>query len=146
MSTPAPIPARLQEIIEEFRESDRAEKLALLLEYADRMPELPAWLREKHDEMDHVHECMTPVFVYAENQGGRLRFLFDVPPESPTIRGYAALLAEGMEGATPTEVIQLPADFFYAMGLQQALSPQRLNGISAILAHMKRLAVSHLAA
>lgn len=144
MSATGLIPARLQEIIEEFRESDRSEKLALLLEYADRMPELPVWLRDKHDQMDHVHECMTPVFVYAEDLGGRLRFLFDVPPEAPTIRGYAALLAEGLDGATPSEVIQLPADFFYAMGLQQALSPQRLNGISAMLAHMKRLAVAHL--
>ncbi len=140
------IPSRLQAIIADFAESDRQEKLALLLEYADRMPELPAWLRDQHDRMDHVHECMTPVFVFAEQRDGRLHFLFDVPPESPTIRGYAALLAEGLDGVTPAEVLQLPADFFYAMGLQQALSPQRLNGISAILAHMKRLALQHLSA
>jgi cysteine desulfuration protein SufE len=84
------------------------------------------------------------VFVYAESDQGRLRFLFDVPPESPTIRGYAALLAEGVAGETPETILQIPADFYYQMGLQQALSPQRLNGISAILAHMKRLAVKHL--
>jgi cysteine desulfuration protein SufE len=138
------IPARLREIIADFAESDRSEKLQLLLEYADRMPALPEWLRDQHDQMDHVHECMTPVFVYAESDQGRLRFLFDVPPESPTIRGYAALLAEGVAGETPETILQIPADFYYQMGLQQALSPQRLNGISAILAHMKRLAVKHL--
>lgn len=144
MSENEHIPPRLQAIIAEFAESDRHEKLQLLLEYADRMPELPEWLRDQHDRMDHVHECMTPVFVFAEARDGRMHFLFDVPAESPTIRGYAALLAEGLDGCSPEEVLQLPADFFYAMGLQQALSPQRLHGISAILAHMKRLAVGSM--
>ncbi len=144
MSDHSAIPPRLQEIILDFHESDRSEKLALLLEFADRMPELPQWLRDQHERMDHVHECMTPVFVFAEEHEHRLNFLFDVPPESPTIRGYAALLAEGLAGSTAEEVLRLPADFFYQMGLQDALSPQRLNGISAILAHMKRLAVEHL--
>jgi cysteine desulfuration protein SufE len=144
MSEQSAIPPRLQEIIADFHESDRSEKLALLLEFADRMPELPQWLRDQHERMDHVHECMTPVFVFAEEHERRLNFLFDVPPESPTIRGYAALLAEGLAGSTAEEVLRLPADFFYQMGLQDALSPQRLNGISAILAHMKRLAVGYL--
>jgi cysteine desulfuration protein SufE len=144
MSESYELPPRLAEIIEEFRESDRSEKLALLLEYADRMPELPEWLRDEHGQMDQVHECMTPVFVFAEEQAGRLRFVFDVPPESPTIRGFSALLAEGLEGLTAHEVLQVPSDFYFAMGLQGALSPQRLNGIGAILAHIKRLAVKHL--
>jgi cysteine desulfuration protein SufE len=138
------IPPRLQEIIEDFRDCDRQEKLQLLLEYADRMPELPAWLRDQHDTMQAIHECMTPVFVFVEAQDGKLHFVFDVPLEAPTIRGYAALLAEGLDGLPAADILQLPADFFYQMGLQHALSPQRLNGISAILAHMKRLAVQYL--
>jgi cysteine desulfuration protein SufE len=144
MDTTPYISPRLQEIIADFRESDRQEKLALLLEFADHMPELPAYLREQHHKMDHIHECMTPVYVFAEVRDQRLFFVFDVPPESPTIRGYAALLADGLAGSTAEEVLRLPADFFYQMGLQDALSPQRLNGISAILAHIKRLAVQHL--
>jgi cysteine desulfuration protein SufE len=144
MNSTAYIPPRLQEIIADFRDSDRQEKLALLLEFADQMPELPEWLHDQHERMDHVHECMTPVYVFAEERDQHLYFLFDVPPESPTIRGYAALLADGLAGSTAEEVLRLPADFFYQMGLQDALSPQRLNGISAILAHIKRLAVQHL--
>ncbi len=144
MNTTEHIPPRLQAIIDDFRESDRQEKLQLLLEYADRMPELPAWLRDQHDTMHNIPECMTPVFVFVEEREGKLHFVFDVPPESPTIRGYAALLADGLDGLPAQDILQLPADFFYQMGLQQALSPQRLNGISAILAHMKRLAVQYL--
>ncbi len=137
----AMIPARLREIIVDFKESDKQEKLDLLLEFSDTMPLLPDWLADRHDEMNQVHECMTPVFVHAEHHADGMEFFFDVPPESPTIRGYAALLAEGLRGARPQEVLQVPADFFQEMGLQQVLTPQRMNGISAVLAHMKRLAV-----
>jgi len=139
MSTPA-LPARLREIVEEFREADRDEKLELLLEYADRLPPLPEAL-QGHSHMEQVHECMSPVFVYAEREGAGVRFHVDVPEEAPTTRGYAALLAEGLRGATPDQVAAVPADFSHEMGLQRVLSPQRLNGISAILAYMKRQAL-----
>lgn len=132
------LPPRLVEIIEEFKDSDRQEKLDLLLEFADKLPPLPARLQASRDSMEQVHECMTPVFLQTELADGGVVFHFDIPPESPTTRGYAALLAEGLHGAPPQDVVALPGDFFTAMGLQQILSPQRLNGITAILAYMKR--------
>ena len=140
----ASIPPRLQEIIEDFSWAEGQEKLELLLEFSEQMPALPDWLHDKRDEMDQVHECMTPVFVHAETHDNKMTFYFDVPPESPTVRGYAAILAEGVQGATPEEVIVIPNDFYLQMGLHQVLSHQRMNGIAAILAHMKRLAVNEL--
>jgi cysteine desulfuration protein SufE len=134
------LPPRLGEIVEEFRESSREEKLELLLEYADRMPPLPEALRG-HQQMEQVHECMTPVFVHAEREGAGVRFHFDVPEEAPTTRGFASLLAEGLRGSTPDAVVAVPADFVQEMGLHKVLSPQRLNGITAILAYMKRQAL-----
>lgn len=134
------LPPRLREIVEEFKASDRDEKLELLLEYADRMPPLPESL-QNHQHMEQVHECMSPVFVYAEREGAGLRFHFDVPEEAPTTRGYASLLAEGLRGCTPAQVAAVSSDFIQEMGLHRVLSPQRLNGISAILAYMKRQAL-----
>jgi cysteine desulfuration protein SufE len=139
-----PIPPRLQEIVEDFGWSEGREKLELLLEFSEKLPPLPERLRERRDEMEEVPECMTPVFVHAEMDDGRMAFHFDVPPESLTVRGYAAILAEGLRGATPEEIIAVPRDFYLSMGLHEVLSPQRLNGMSAILAHMKRLAVKEL--
>ncbi len=57
------------------------------------------------------------------------------------MRGFAALMAEGLDGATPEQVLSVPNDFFYSMGLERVLTMQRLNGMGAILAYMKRLAV-----
>jgi cysteine desulfuration protein SufE len=138
------IPPRLQEIIEDFKISEGREKLELLLDYAENMPPLPDWLRDNHQSMDMVEECMTPVFVQAELDNGTMKFYFDVPAESPTVRGYAALLGAGLAGATPEEVLQLPADFSQELGLHEVLTNQRLQGISAILAHMKQLALKYV--
>lgn len=146
MSEPNPaIPSRLQEIIEDFQISEDREKIELLLDFSGRMPALPEWLRSQHDTMESVPECMTPVFMKSILQGGKMHFYFDVPDQSPTVRGYAAILAEGVDGATPQQVLGIPNGFFLDMGLEKVLSSQRLNGISAILAHMKRLAVEALA-
>jgi cysteine desulfuration protein SufE len=140
------IPPRLREILEDFGWCEGREKLELLLEFSEQMPPLPERLHEQRDTMEPVPECMTPVFIHAETDGssGKISFFFDVPPESPTVRGFAEILRDGTGDATPGEVIAIPNDFYLEMGLHQVLSHQRMNGISAILAHLKRLAVKEL--
>ena len=119
----------------------RQGKLECLLGRSGRLPPLPERLQADRDSMEIVHECMTTVFVRAEkDDDGRLTFYLDVPPESPTVRGYATILSEGLAGTTVEELMAVPTEFYLAMGLQQVLSGQRLTGIGAILAHMKRLA------
>jgi cysteine desulfuration protein SufE len=137
------IPDRLQEIIEDFGWLEGQDKLQLLLEFSERMPPLPEWLN-KETNMEQVHECMTPVFVHAEKDEQGMHFYFDVPPESPTVRGYAAILGEGLDGASPEQVMGLSPTFYQAMGLHKVLTTQRLNGIGAILAYIKRLASKEL--
>jgi cysteine desulfuration protein SufE len=141
---PDRLPPRLREIVDDFREMDRAEKLDLLLEYAEKLPPLPE--RFRGAPLERVHECMTPVEIAIERQNGGLRFHFDIPPEAPTIRGFAEILREGADGATPEEVLAIPADFYMAMGLHAVISPQRLSGLHFMVAHMKRLATQTLAA
>jgi cysteine desulfuration protein SufE len=108
------------------------------------MPPLHVWLADKKDEMDEVLEFMTPVFIYAHNKDGRLIYFFDVPEESPTVRGYAAIMHEGVQNVTPEDVLKIPGEFYFDMGLHEVISGQRLSGLSAILAHMKKLAANHL--
>ncbi len=134
------LPPRLQEIVDDFALLEGQEKLEYLLELAERLPPLPEWLAGQREQMEQVHECMTPVDIFVRPKDGRLSFYFDVPPESPTVRGYAVILQEGLTGTTLEELLAVPAEFYLQMGLQEVLSGQRLTGIGAILAHMKRLA------
>lgn len=137
------LPAKLQEIVDHFSWAQGREKLDLLLQFAESMPPVPE--KYQGQNLDEVHECMTPVFVAAEEDDeGRLTYYFDIPADSPTVRGLAAILQQGLEGATPEEVLATPGDFYQETGLQDAISYQRINGFGAILAHMKRLATKRL--
>jgi cysteine desulfuration protein SufE len=138
------LPERLEEIVEDFAFIEGKDKLEYLLQFAQNMPSLPDWVEAKKSEMDQVHECMTPVFIYADNQDGRLTYYFDVPEESPTVRGFAAIMHEGVRDVPPEDVLKIPSEFYLDMGLHQVISGQRLSGLSAILAHMKKLAANHL--
>lgn len=140
------LPPRLAEIVANFQLCQGREKLEYLLEFAGALPELPPWLEERRDEMQPVAECMSPVSVFADSADGQLNFYFDVPAESPTVRGFAAILQQGTEGLTAEDVLAIPNDFYLDLGLQHLLSSQRLNGMTAILAHMKRLAAENISA
>ena len=139
------LPPKLQEIVDDFASMSREEKIETLIAYSESLPPLPNRLKEERAKMDPVPECMTPVFLYAEKQSDDgLGFYFDIPPESPTVRGLAAILASGLNGSKPEEVLSVPGDFFMPMNLQEAISQQRINGFTGILAHMKQAAVKQL--
>ena len=139
------LPPKLQEIVDDFASMTREEKLETLVAYAETFPPLPEWLKERRDKMEPVPECMTPVFLFAEQlPDGGVHFHLDIPPQSPTVRGLASILANGLNGSTPEEIISVPGDFFLAMNLQEAISQQRLNGFIGVLGHMKQEAVKLL--
>jgi cysteine desulfuration protein SufE len=144
MDLTSTVPAPLAEIIDEFKLADDREKLDLLLEFSDSLPDLPERLQHLKDEMLQVEECQAPVSMHAERENGHIQYFFAIPESAPTVRGFASIMLEGTADATPEQILQIPADFFIEMGLQKVLSPQRLNGIGAILAYMKRLAVQEM--
>lgn len=141
MTNDAYLPPRLTEIIEDFSYCVGQEKLEYLLEFAESLPPLPDWLLEKRGDMQPVHECMTPVFVYGEPVDSKMVYYFDAPPESPTVRGFASIMMDGVNGAaTPAQILSIPDTFYLQTGLQKVLTGQRMHGMSAFLRHMKRIA------
>lgn len=133
------LPERLEEIIEDFSLCVGREKLEYLLEFAEKLPPVPGHIDTSDANKDEVHECMSPVFIFPERQDGKIFYHFDIPEEAPTVRGYASLLQEGIGWAMPEEIQAIPLDFYRGMGLQEVLTGQRLNGITAVLAHMQEI-------
>ena len=136
------LPPELEEIVEDFRLSPKQMRLQMLLDYSRSVPALPARYLDAHETLERVEECQTPFFVAAELDGDRVRLFFDAPPEAPTTRGYAGILAAGLDGATVEQVLETPPDFAMSMGLGELVSPLRLRGMSAILARIKRQVVA----
>jgi cysteine desulfuration protein SufE len=133
----ADLPPRLAEIIEEFASAPREVVLEMLLEYADAVPPLPAEFAG-HTGMEQVPECQTPFFLRATVSDGAVTTWFDCPPEAPTTRAFAGILADGLAGASPEQVLAVPDDLYQKMGLAAVISPLRVRGGSAILARLKR--------
>jgi cysteine desulfuration protein SufE len=131
-------PPPLRAIIEDFRSMEPRERLESLLDFAMDMPDLPGFLHNARDQMEQVHECQTPIFVFADIEDAGVHVYIDVPKESPTVRGYAAIVQEGLESASPDTVLQTPDDIHYLLGLHEAISPQRLRGLHVLMAYLKR--------
>jgi cysteine desulfuration protein SufE len=139
------MPPKLAEIVEEFASAPREVVLEMLLEFSDAVPPLPADLAG-HDGMEQVPECQTAFFLKATIQPDHtVTTWFDCPPEAPTTRAFAGILAEGLTGASAEKILAVPDDLYARMGLAQAISPLRIRGGSAILARLKRQVAAQLA-
>lgn len=134
-----PVPERLQEIVDQFAAAPRELRVQALLGFANRVPPLPDRWAADRDGMEQVHECQTPFFLAVEVDDDRAVHLwFDCPPEAPTVRGFAGILREGLDGADVEEVLAVPPDFYRGMGLGEVVSALRLRGMGAILARLQR--------
>jgi cysteine desulfuration protein SufE len=130
---------RLDTIIGEFADLDSREKLELLLDFAAGLPPLPSeYQARKGTEDRRVHECQTPVFLWAEATDGTARLIAEVAPEAPTVKGFVAILADAIKGRPVAEVATLPDDILERMGLADVLGILRARGLRAILARVKR--------
>ncbi len=133
MSMPTP----LAEVLSEFAELEGQDKLNLLLEFAGDLPALPAGLEEA--AMEPVVECQSPLFVHVDaNDPARVRLYFSAPVEAPTTRGFASILAAGLDQQSVADILSVPEDFYTDLGLAELISPLRLRGMSAMLARIKR--------
>jgi len=133
------LPPRLQTIVDVFRSSPKEFRLEALLDYSRRLPPLPPRYVDDPSLLEEVPECQTPFFLATEvDDEGRVHMFFSAPPESPTVRGFAGILLDGLEGLTVEEVLSVPDDFYYGMGLEEVVTPLRLRGMAAILGRLKR--------
>jgi cysteine desulfuration protein SufE len=142
MTSPAPLPTALREIVDDFEALAGQEKLQLLLEFAENLPALPARYADHPELLEPVPECQSPVFLITEVDSSVdppvARLFFTAPPEAPTTRGFAGILREGLDGRPVDEVLSTSADFAMQLPLADVVSPLRLRGLSAMLARVKR--------
>ena len=131
------MPAPLAEVVSEFAEMAGQDKLALLLEFANDLPGLPADLTEA--AMEPVPECQSPLFLHVDaTDPGSVRLYFSAPAEAPTTRGFASILAAGLDGQPVADILAVPDDFYAELGLAALISQLRLRGMSAMLTRIKR--------
>ncbi|HEU4750345.1 MAG TPA: SufE family protein [Acidimicrobiia bacterium] len=132
------LPERLATIVEVFRSSPKEFRVEALIDFSKRLPPLPPELAAHREELEQVPECQTPFFLASKLEGDRIRLYFDAPPESPTVRGYAGILAAGLDGESAAAILDVDNDFYLNMGLEEVVTPLRLRGMGAIMARLKK--------
>src|SRR5476651_1170996 len=135
----AGLPAGLAQIREDFHELELRDRLQLLLEFSNELPDLPERYVNHPDLLERVEECQSPVFMFVEVDKDNIVHLFvTAPKEAPTTRGFASILVQGLAGLTVDEVLDIPDDFPQDLGLTEAVSPLRVRGMTAMLGRTKR--------
>ena len=137
--TATELPPKLAEIRDDFLELEEPDRLLLLLEFADELPALPPRYADHPDLLERVVECQSPVFMFVEvDDEAAVHLYATAPRESPTTRGFASILSQGLDGLSRQEVLDVPDDYPNTIGLTKAVSPLRIRGMTAMLARTTR--------
>jgi cysteine desulfuration protein SufE len=143
MTTQA-LPSALAAIVDDFQALSEPERLQLLLEFSEGLPELPDRLKDHPELLEQVVECQSPLFLTIETEtndagpAGEVRLYFKAPAEAPTTRGFAGVLHEGLDGLSAAEILSVPDDMPELLGLTRAITPLRMRGMTAMLGRIKR--------
>ena len=131
------MPVALDAIVAELSESDRQERIDLLIDFAKNLPPLPDRLTPLKDAAHRVEECQSPVYLFVEMSGERVMLFADAPIEAPTVRGFVSLMIEGLNGSTLADVLSVPNDLVDRCGLQEVLGMLRVRGLTGVLRRIK---------
>jgi cysteine desulfuration protein SufE len=138
MSTSTTLIQAQQEVVEEFAMfSDWQDRYEHLIELGK---DLPVIAPEKKTDENIVRGCQSRVWLDAEEKNGLVHFTAD--SDAMITKGLVALLVRVLNDRTPQEILDTPLTFIDAIGLREHLSPNRSNGLVAMLDQMKRYALA----
>ncbi len=106
---------------------DWMERYQYIIELGRKLPAFPeAWATDAH----RVPGCQSRVWMEADLSEGHLRFAG--ASDAAIVSGLVALLLRVYSGRTPQEVLRTDPVFLKDLGLLEALSTNRGNGIAAM--------------
>ena len=130
------VQAAQQEVVEEFAFfDDWMDRYQYIIDLGRRLPEFPP---AEMTDANKIRGCQSQVWFLADMEDGRLRFR--AISDAAIVSGLIAILLRIYSGREPQEILDTPADFVTALGLEQHLSPTRSNGLSSMLAAIRRFA------
>ncbi|MCB0791976.1 MAG: SufE family protein [Flavobacteriales bacterium] len=127
-----------QELVSEFAMfSDWQDRYEHLIELGK---DLPLIAPENKTDDNLVRGCQSRVWLNAQLKNDLVHFTAD--SDAMITKGIVALLVRVFNDRTPEEIIGASTDFIDTIGLRAHLSPNRANGLSAMIDQMKRYAVA----
>ncbi|MBI2966968.1 MAG: SufE family protein [Bacteroidetes bacterium] len=126
------------EIVEEFSQyGDWLEKYELLIEYSKTLPVISETFKT---EENLVAGCTSKVWLHAEVKDGNVFYSAD--SDAIITKGLVALVSRILSGHTPREIMDAELYSIKKIGLSEHLTPNRANGLQAMIRKMKEYAKS----
>ncbi len=120
---------------------DWMERYGFIIELGRALPPFPdAWANDAH----RVPGCQSKVWMEAAMQGPVLNFAG--ASDAAIVSGLVALLLRVYSGRAPAEIVATDPVFLKELGLLEALSTNRGNGIAAMARAIREAAQSQLKA
>jgi cysteine desulfuration protein SufE len=120
---------------------DWMDRYQYIIELGRELPPFPAaWMDDPH----RVPGCQSKVWMEVERRGERL-FLAGAS-DAAIVSGLVALLLRVYSGRSPEEIIAIDPVFLKDLGLIEALSTNRGNGIAAMARKIREAARMFVAA
>lgn len=127
------IAAREREVVEEFALfDDWMGRYGHLIEGAKALPPLADAYRT---DAYRVRGCQSQVWLRAVPDGGRLHFEAD--SDALVTKGLVALLLRVLDGQPAAAIARADLGFLQEIGLREHLSPNRANGLNAMVGLIK---------
>ena len=117
---------------------DWMDRYQFIIEMGRKLPPFPsAW----QDDAHRVPGCQSKVWMEAIERDGRL--FFAGVSDAAIVSGLIALLLRVYSGRSPEEILATDPVFLKDLGLLEALSTNRGNGIAAMARSIRDVAAVH---
>lgn len=129
--------AAIDTIIDDFAFLDDWEdKYRYVIELGKALPDLPEADKTPDNK---VHGCVSQVWLVTETaDGGDPVVSFRGDSDAHIVRGLVAIMIAAMSGKHASEIQGFDAEaLLKSLGLEDNLTPQRSNGLRAMVARMK---------
>ncbi len=136
------LPDNIEEMISDFEFLDDWEdRYVHVIDLGKSLPALEPALKT---EATKVKGCVSQVWLVSERQGETNPILtFQGDSDAHIVKGLVAVVLEIFSGRTASEILSLDAKaILEKLGLAEHLSPQRSNGLQAMIARIKAEAES----
>lgn len=117
---------------------DEKDRLQLLLEFSEALPDLDSKYADHPELLERVEECQSPVFIAVDGDQRKVNLHFSAPREAPTTRGFASALNTALNGLSAQDILEISDDFPSMLGLDRLISPLRVRGMRGMLFRIKR--------
>tara|TARA_B100001094_G_C18058277_1_gene733663 strand:- start:705 stop:1121 length:417 start_codon:yes stop_codon:yes gene_type:complete len=126
-----------EELVQDFDLfEDWADKYEYIISLGKDLPNMKA---EKKVEDNVVKGCQSLVWLTAEAKNGKV--FFEADSDAIITKGIIALLVKVFNGQPASEIVNNDLFFIDQIGLKEHLSPNRSNGLVAMIKKMKTYAL-----